>query len=169
MDELAINADNILVNETLQSSEEVIRKLGGLLYKNQYVKDSYVQAVLDREKNYPTGLQTATLGIAIPHTESVHVIRSAVAIATLLEPVSFKAMDNADVDVAVRVVIMLAISDPKMVISTLTKVISIVEYESTVASIINSKTKTEIQAAVSEHIRMVTEKDNFLPDFTMGH
>jgi len=169
MDELVVSAENILVNETAQNSEEIIRKLGGLLYNHKYVKDTYIQAVLDREKVFPTGLQTAALGIAIPHTDSEHVFRSAVAIATLSSPVIFKAMDNPDVDIAVRVVIMLAVSDPGQVISTLTKVVSILEYQSTIDRIISSKTTTEIQAAVSDHIRMVTELNSSTPDFSIGH
>lgn len=157
MEELKISTDNILVNEIVQNNEEIIRKLGELLYKNKYVKDTYVQAVLDREKEFPTGLQTTTVGFAIPHSKAKHVRKSTVAVATLNSPVMFKAMDNPEVDIPVSVVMMLAISDPEMVIDTLTKVISILEYEATIEKIINATAKQEIQEAVSNHIHKIRE------------
>jgi len=158
MEELDINLVNILVKETAQTSEEIICKLGGLLYNNKYVKDTYVQAVLDREKVFPTGLQTTRTGFAIPHTDSKHVNRSAVAVATLNSPVMFKAMDDIEVDIPVTVVMMLAVSDPKMVIETLTKVISILENESALDKIIQATTKLEIQEALNDHIQKMTEQ-----------
>jgi PTS system galactitol-specific IIA component len=156
MEFLTISAENILVDQQAGSGEEIIRKLGGLLYNNGYVKESYTNAALEREKVFPTGLQTASLGFAIPHTDAVHVIRSTVAVATLTRPVLFKAMDNPDLDIQVNVVLMLAISDPKMVVDTLTKVISILEDQEAIAKIKKATTKEEVQNAVQEHIRKVT-------------
>ena len=164
MEELKISADNILVNETAQNSEEIIRRLGELLYNNKYVKSTYIQAVLDREKEFPTGLQTTTIGFAIPHSDAKHVRKSTIAVATLDVPVIFKAMDNPEADILVTIVMMLAISDPKRVVDTLTKVISILEYEATINKIIKASTKQEIQEAVSDHIRKISESKATVPE-----
>jgi len=170
MENLTISSENILVDQQAESSEEIIRKLGGLLYNNRYVKETYINAVLEREKVFPTGLQTTSLGFAIPHTDAVHVLRSAVAVATLTRPVSFKAMDNPNLDIPVHVVMMLAISDPKMVVDTLTKVISILEDHEAIATIQNATTKEEVQHAVQEHIRKVTaQKSDSTIHQEIGH
>ena len=66
MDEIIISEDLVLVNETVQNSEEIIRKLGKLLLEEKYVKDSFVEAVLDREKIFPTGLQLGSTNHSIP-------------------------------------------------------------------------------------------------------
>src|SRR5271169_503169 len=84
---LAIEECNILVKASAASSTDIIQQLGALLYNNGFVKETYVQAVIDREQIYPTGLQTSELGFAIPHTNTEHVSRPAVAIATLEQPV----------------------------------------------------------------------------------
>jgi PTS system galactitol-specific IIA component len=73
MNEIQISLENILVNEIVDNNEEIIRRLGQLLHNNGYVKDSYTQAVLDREIIFPTGLQTKSLGFAIPQTDADHV------------------------------------------------------------------------------------------------
>ena len=157
MDEIIISEDLVLVNEAVQSSEEIIRKLGKLLLEEKYVKDSFVEAVLDREKIFPTGLQTTTIGFAIPHTDAEHVLKSTVAIATLKSPVTFMAMGSPEDEISVSIVMMLAISDPKKVIDTLTKVISILQNEATIDELINATTNIEIQGAFNEHMRNISD------------
>lgn len=157
MDEIIISEDLVLVNETVQSSEEIIRKLGKLLLEEKYVKDSFVEAVLDREKIFPTGLQTTTIGFAIPHTDAEHVLKSTVAIATLKSPVTFMAMGSPEDEISVSIVMILAISDPKKVIDTLTKVISILQNEATIDELINATTKLEIQGAFNEHMHNISD------------
>ena len=126
--------------------------MGDLLYKNGFVKDTFIEAVLDREIIFPTGLQTKTVGVAIPHTDSEHVEKSTVAIATLASPVIFMGMGYPDLEIPVSIVIMLAISDPKKVVDTLTKVISILENETTIEMVVNASTENAIQSAFLEHI-----------------
>ena len=90
--ELVIDEKIILVKELIKDKEEIIRKLGGLLLANGFVKDTYTQAVYDRELVYPTGLKARVTGVAVPHTDTTHVIKPAVAIATLKHPVIFNGM-----------------------------------------------------------------------------
>jgi PTS system galactitol-specific IIA component len=152
MTELSIIEKNILVNHQSQTREEIIRTLGDLLYENGYVKDTFTEAVLDREIIFPTGLQTKTVGVAIPHTDSEHVETSTVAIATLASPVIFMGMGYPDLEIPVSIVMMLAISDPKKVVDTLTKVISVLENETTIEMLVNASTETAIKNAFLEHL-----------------
>lgn len=158
MEKLDISVANILIKEPARTSDEILTRLGGLLFENHYVKDTFVQAVLDREKIYPTGLQTTTVGIAIPHTDAKHVNRSAVAVATLESPVTFTAMDDENQKIPVSVILMMAVSDPKKVIDTLTKVISILEDKPAMDKIIQAEKKEDIQQAVKDHIEWITEQ-----------
>lgn len=157
MSEIAINVNNILVNESAPSREAVIRKLGSLLYENKYVKDTFVEAVLDREIIFPTGLQTATVGFAIPHTDAEHVLKSTVAIATMKSPVTFMGMGYPDTEISVSIVLMLAISDPKKVMDTLTKVVSILENAATIKKLVNAVSELEIYDAFNEHMQNISK------------
>jgi galactitol PTS system EIIA component len=154
---LAIEERNILVKAHAASAGDIIRQLGGLLHENGFVKDTFVQAVLEREVIYPTGLQTSLLGFAIPHTDTQHVLLPAVAVATLDQPAVFRAMDDPSVEIPVSIVMMLAISNPDSVVHVLRKVISILEDEPALLKIVHAATTTEIRQAVCEHIRSIVD------------
>ena len=157
VESLDLHEKNILVNLKAGDRVEVIRRLGGLLYENGYVKDTFVQAVLDREEIFPTGLQTKLLGFAIPHTDSEHVLRPAIAVATLEQPVVFQAMGTPDVSIQVKIVMMLAISDPKAVVRVLRSVISILENEPALQALTKATRSQEIKQIVGDHIRSMAQ------------
>lgn len=155
---LALRDENILVQAKADSSEEIIRRLGSLLFDHGLVKDTFVQAVLDREKAFPTGLQTNILGFAIPHTDTEHVNSPALAIATLRQPVVFQAMGDPETSVSVRVVMMLAISDPKAVVHVLRKVISILEDVEALTGLLGASNREEIRKIVHTHIQKMPDE-----------
>ena len=93
--------------------------LASLLEAGGYVKDSFKEAVIEREKVFPTGLPTQLIGIAIPHTDAEHVNRGAMAVGILSDPVVFNEMGNLDSTVDVSVISMLAIANPDLLISVL--------------------------------------------------
>lgn len=150
---LTIDENLILVKESAKTREEIIKKLGQLLFDNGYVKDSYIQAVLDREKVYPTGLQARMAGVAVPHTDTEHVIKSAIAIGTLQNPLTFNVMGSPEAEVQVDIVIMLAVHDAKLVIPVLRKVISILENDQALLKMKDARAKAEIKNIMLEHIQ----------------
>ncbi len=150
---LVLRDENILVQAKADSCEEIIRQLGSLLFEHGLVKDTFVQAVLDREQVFPTGLQTGILGMAIPHTDTEHVNSPALAIATLSQPVVFQAMGDPDTRVSVLVVMMLAISDPKAVVHVLRKIISILEDNEALTGLLGASSREEIRRIVHTHIQ----------------
>lgn len=103
----------MLVKIKAEDDISCIDQLGNLLYRTGYVKDSYTQAAIDREKVFPTGLDMGGMGVAIPHTDAIHVIKPAVAIGTLEKPVRFHQMASDDGQtVEVQAVFQLAINNP---------------------------------------------------------
>jgi len=156
--ELVIDEKIILVKEVIKDKEEIIRKLGGLLLANGFVKDTYTQAVYDRELVYPTGLKARVTGVAVPHTDTTHVIKPAVAIATLKNPVIFNGMGAPETEVSVDIVLMLAIHDPKQVVNVLRKVIFVIEDDDALKKLQAAKTKTEIKSIMQAHIQALTKK-----------
>jgi len=156
--EFTIDEKFILVNESISSKEEIITKLGDLLFHNGFVKDTYTKAVLDRENVYPTGLKARVTGVAVPHTDTIHVIKPAVAIATLREPVVFHGMGAPDTDVEVSIVLMLAIHDPQEVVNVLRKIIFVIEDDAALQKILAASDKAEIKNTLKEHIDALTAK-----------
>lgn len=103
----------VLLQMRASSAEEVIRRLAARLEEEGFVRPSFAEAVLERERTNPTGLPLAgDLHVAIPHADVEHVIAPALAIATLEQPVAFRNMVNPEEIVPVSVVIVMALNEP---------------------------------------------------------
>ncbi|HHY87740.1 MAG TPA: PTS sugar transporter subunit IIA [Chloroflexi bacterium] len=155
---LALEENNILLRYRAADREDIIRKLGALLYEHGYVRDTFVQAVLDREKVFPTGLQARVAGFAIPHTDTGHVIKPALAIATLAEPVEFQAMGTEADTISVEIVMMLAVNNPKAVVTVLRSVVSLVENDQALRGILQASQPGEVKRIIEAHIQQMAEK-----------
>ncbi len=72
--------------------EELFRRLGAVLAEKGYVKETWLDAILEREKNYPTGLQCETIGVALPHVDPQYLLKPYIAIVKPAVPVEFDGM-----------------------------------------------------------------------------
>jgi galactitol PTS system EIIA component len=113
---------------TAKNSAEVISHLGKSLFEAGYVRESFVDAALDREKELPTGLPLqGNINAAIPHTDAEHVVKSGLAMATLAKPVIFHNMAIPEETVSVQLVFLLALNQPKTQIETLQAVAELLQ------------------------------------------
>lgn len=130
--------------------EVVLTKLGRKLYEEGCVKESFVQAVLDREKIYPTGLPTQGVGIAIPHTDSIHVNKKAIIIGILESTVEFQVMGSTDEFVQVGIIFMLAIENPEAQLEMLQKLIELCQSEEVLYTLKKHEDKERIKDIVAK-------------------
>lgn len=100
---------DILVN----NQEEAIYEVAQPLIQKGYVNEKYPTLVLEREKQYPTGLITSSIVIAIPHSFDEHIKGNHVAIGVLKNTVAFKNMEDIDQSIDVKIIFMLAIDKAK--------------------------------------------------------
>ncbi|MCB6203435.1 PTS sugar transporter subunit IIA [Extibacter muris] len=126
------------------SKEQIITQLADRLLAAGYVKDTYRNAVLDREKEYPTGLSLGEYCIAIPHTFAAHVNQPAIAVAKLKNPVSFVEMGSADTALDVSLVMMMAISNPEEQVGLLKKILRLFSDEDILKTLMESSTSSEL-------------------------
>lgn len=120
-----INEDLVVFGVEAENAEEAIRKVGQSLISGGYVKDSYLPAVIEREGEYPTGLQLKTIGVAMPHTAGIHVNKPAICVAKLASPVEFGHMGDPDTKVQAEILFMMAIKNPDAQLEMLQKVMSV--------------------------------------------
>ncbi|MFD1900527.1 PTS sugar transporter subunit IIA [Enterococcus termitis] len=62
------------------------------LFELGYVEKEYLREMTAREADYPTGLRTSTLNVAIPHTDPQYIKRPFIYIVKLKTPVTFGEM-----------------------------------------------------------------------------
>ena len=115
--------------------DELLRVLGQAVTSAGLAKDSYVQALQEREREYPTGLPISG-GVAIPHTSAEYVHANTIVVATLATPVTFAEMGGADdSQVEVSTVFLLVLADAGQHVKMLSKLIRNLQREEFVRSI----------------------------------
>lgn len=107
-----INENLVFAHLSATDSTDVISQLADALYKNGNVNADYKQAVLDREKIYPTGLPSGEICVAVPHTDVKYVKSPAIVFASLESPVKFANMADKSQTVDAKFVAMLAMKEP---------------------------------------------------------
>ncbi|ADQ14103.1 PTS sugar transporter subunit IIA [Halanaerobium hydrogeniformans] len=144
MDEIHIDDDLIEMDLKVDSKKEVIKKLNKKMLKKEIVKESYLDAVLKREEEFPTALSTENINFAIPHTDPKHVNRAALAIALLKNKVNFISMENYDKEIEVEIVFLLAIKDPSKQVKVLQKLMEIMQSKVIVDKILTAENQSKL-------------------------
>lgn len=142
----------VLTGLDAESSGEVFEHLGNILIKEGYCKNSYIDALKTREKDFPTGVNMGGVGIAIPHTDKSHVHKGAVAIGILRKPVKFYQMGTTDEVVMARLVFMLAVDDPEEHLVFLQKILQVLQDPMTLEALTKCNEKQDV-------IRIIKEKE----------
>ncbi|UOQ44226.1 PTS sugar transporter subunit IIA [Halobacillus salinarum] len=148
---------DVIVNPKLRvkDSKEAIERLGGQMLDAGYVKDSYINAVLQREEVLPTGLKTGETNVAIPHTDVTHVNRSALCMATLFEPITFRLMEDPEQKIEVFLVFLLAVSEPEEQTQLLKNLISIFQNKELLSEMINTDNEKTLKQNLQSSLIMV--------------
>ncbi|MCI8566203.1 MAG: PTS sugar transporter subunit IIA [Lachnospiraceae bacterium] len=139
-----ISPELVLMDIEAENDQEAIDILAKHLYAQGIVKESYIDAVKEREKVFSTGLGFEEMGIAIPHTDSIHVNRQAIAIGVLKKPVSFCHMGMPEVPVETEMMFMMAIEKPDSQVEFLSKMMDIFQTEGRLPALKACETKEEI-------------------------
>lgn len=120
-----IKEELILTNLKCDNQNQAINILYEQLFRYGYVKESYLQGVINREKTYPTGIKLdCSINVAIPHTEAIHVLKSGICLAILKNPIKFKRIDNPDESVEVSLIMMIAIKEQDKQVNVLEELVS---------------------------------------------
>ncbi|EIJ77976.1 putative PTS IIA-like nitrogen-regulatory protein PtsN [Bacillus methanolicus PB1] len=154
MCELHFDESLILKDIDVNSREELLRTMAANLFSKGLVKESFIDAVIEREKTFPTGLPTNRISVAIPHTDSEHVNKKAISIAILKEPVKFGVMGEMDADTPVQIVFMLAIDEKDSHLVVLQKLMELFQNEEELQFLILEENKTNIKKRLTKHFQI---------------
>src|SRR3989304_312230 len=111
MADVACNEDLILLGIEAATHEDAIRALSQRLEQGGYVRPTFAEAVIAREKTFPTGPPTHP-PVATPHTAGAPRRKAAVAVPTFRTPVGFQAMGHGG-ELQMGIVFLLSITNPQ--------------------------------------------------------
>ena len=139
----------VVLGMQAQNAEEVIHELGTKLLNAGFVRDSFVEAVIAREKIIPTGLPLmGKYNAAIPHTDVEHVLTSGMAMATLKQPVAFHNMLTPEETVDVRLVFILALDRPGAQVKMLQGIAAVLQDPQLVSVLIDAQDLAQVRKAI---------------------
>lgn len=139
----------IMLDIDASTKDDVMKKMGSVLIEQGYAKDTYVDSLINREMEFPTGLDVDGVGIAIPHTDVSQVNRPATAIGVLRKPVKFIQMGTDD-EVETSIVFMLSVVDPNAHLAQLQRIISIIQDANVLNRLLEVKDKDSIIEVIKE-------------------
>ncbi|GCF92712.1 PTS sugar transporter subunit IIA [Enterococcus florum] len=112
-----------------------------------FIQDSYPNAIKEREKEYPTGLETPTFAVAIPHTDPTHIKEPFIYIVKLQQEVSFGQMGTTEEYIQAKYAFFLGFNkgeDQLQLLQTLMAMFSNIEVMDALESEINKEKILEI-------------------------
>lgn len=107
---------DLIFKEDFVSLDQAFKCLSKIFLERGLVKQGYLEALMEREKNYPTGIDLTAVSqefpnIAIPHTESMYCNATKVIVIKLERDIVSKDMMNPDKDLNVKYLFMILNKD----------------------------------------------------------
>lgn len=106
-----------------ENCQQALAHIGEEMLAKGVVHASYPAALLERERNYPTGILLERHAIAIPHCEAQHARSPAIYLIRPDKPVNFQQADD-DGEVAVSLIIALIVENPAAQLKLLRRLFS---------------------------------------------
>ena len=140
-----LTPENIITSLSAPDAKTTIQQLSEMLTNSGCVVEGFSDDVWHREQFFPTGLPTSPYGVAIPHADPDHVLKSSIAIGILTKPVLFDQMasDHSE-QVQAWIVFLMAITDKEKQISTLQEIIDLVKIPGLIDKLIAANSPQEI-------------------------
>ncbi|PHP52917.1 PTS sugar transporter subunit IIA [Actinomyces ruminis] len=102
-----LKRDLVRLDWEVKDQEDFFDRIATELLRAGYIRESFREALVERERKYPTALPTSPEAVAIPHSDVEHIIRPFIASVRLAKPIDWREMGNDDVIHPVRFIFVL--------------------------------------------------------------
>jgi len=149
---LSFSENQIFTNLSFKNSKEALDFLAEQLIQQGCVEKGYKQAIIEREKEYPTGLSSPGVNIAIPHADYQLVKKATVIVGILKDPVVFHSMEDVEKQLDVQIIMMMAIDEPHGQLNMLQKVVSIIQNENLTHQLVSCRSSEEAKKQLEPYL-----------------
>ena len=136
--------EDVLLDVDADSCEEVLHTVSSHLLDEGKVKQSYEEHLIDREREYPTGLALGDINVAIPHTDYQYANTTQLLVATLRKPVEWHNMEDSDETILVSAVVLSVFDKPEHQLEALQQIIGVLQNQELVARIVASDSAQQV-------------------------
>lgn len=139
-----------------ESDNKILGQMADEMYKEGYVTELYHDAVIKREEDYPTGLPTGIINVAIPHTEAEYVKEAAICLGILDKAVTFKVMGTEEETVEVSLIFMLAIKHKEDHLGVLQRLVTICQTQDILSKLLTG----DVEVVNEVMMKLIENEDN---------
>lgn len=134
-----IKEELIIIDNESSDREEFFLNISNILFDKGYVEETFHDAIVEREKKYPTGLEMPKITVAIPHTDVQHIKKPFIFINKMKEKsIEFIQMGTDDLIVHPEFIVVLGIKEPKNQVGLLSTLMNLFDNEEFVYKIIQA-------------------------------
>ena len=143
--------DLIYLNRDFSDREEMFNEIGTVLIEKGMVKPVYIEEILKREENFPTGIDLGYIQVAMPHVEAKHVNDNAMFVVTTKKGVEF---ENAEDDGIVnsKIIFGLIVKDSEKHLDFLMKLVELYQKEDVLKKIYDSNDVEEVMTILKQNL-----------------
>lgn len=155
MIEKYLNKDCIWLNQEQKNKEDLFTVCAKRLETLDLVEPEYLKALLEREKQFPTGLQMENYAVAIPHADPSVIKKDFIAVVTLKETIKMYCMEDTSKEADVKTFFLLGLKNGESHLKILREFITMIQNE----DIINALHKVEDENEVINIIEAYSESN----------
>ena len=144
-----VREDLVLLGVEGETRDEVLYNIAKVLMEKGVAKDTFYEALLQRENEYPTGLPIGEINIAIPHTYPEHINEVAITIAIPKKPVVFRNMGDKDEEILISVILCLTMRKMDDNVKLLPALMGFFADEDNLRALLACKTPAEVISLVT--------------------
>ncbi len=105
-----------------ENQEDFFKKINVELLSENAVGPSFYAAITEREKKFPTGLQTTSYNVALNHVDSEYVKTNALYIYRLEKAIEYHQMDDPEKLLPVELIFVLLIKDHDLQVKAISEI-----------------------------------------------
>ena len=142
----------VSINVEVDSKEQLFSYVAKRLKEGRYVKDSYLEGITKREEEFPTGLITKNLNIALPHSDPEHIREPFIYVVRINNDVTVKQMgDNQEMKV--KDFFFLGIKEPSGQVGVLQSLMNLFMNDDFVKEYIEAQSQEEIFNTIKKYFK----------------
>ena len=149
-----LDRELIFLNSDADSTAAIFEEIGSVMITKGFAKADYIKALKAREKEFPTGVPTGVIGVALPHTDASYVNQSKIALMTLENPVSFRVMGSDSDEIEVSIVFLLGCTDGEEHLNVLQKVVELVQQQEVLNKLMDIETKEDVLQLLNDNLNL---------------
>lgn len=139
-----IDPSLIFTDINLSTQTDLFRFMADVLQQKKYIEKPFLKAVIQREAQFPTGMQLQGCGVAIPHTDPQFIKRSFIFFVRPQQQLLFHKMEDPQQTLNVSFVLLLGLDNSGNHLKILQRLMSMFQKQALIQQLLSSANNATI-------------------------